>query len=166
MLLTSITALTLLLTVILFFLKKSKVGESVSETEQQQPPIVNTNTVEIFYPIKFNNKFIKYHKLEKSSFISIKHKAKRVQITDPLFPGDDRERRSIYETVEVYFKISSDIQINTVKELNMLNELPSLSIEYYTCDEVKHLVKITKSVQSQSLPEMLTEIYPNDDWEF
>jgi hypothetical protein len=165
MLLSCIAALIILLTLFVILFKKSKDRDAGSDNEQQ-PTIVNTNNIKIFYPIKFNNKFIKYHKFEKSSFISIKHKAKRVQITDPLFPGDDRERRSIYETVEVYFKISSDIQINTVKELNMLNELPSLSIEYYTCDEVKHLVKITKSVQSQSLPEMLTEIYPNDDWEF
>lgn len=169
MLTTGIIALTLVLTVFLIFFKKSKDCESVPEIEQQ-PVIVNTNNIEIFYPIKFNKKFIKYHKLEKSSYISFKHGAKRVKITEPLFPGDDRERRTMYQTVEEYFKITSAEQLKTINELNMLIEPPPLSIEYYICDEVKHLVNITKSDYSQSqselLSELLSELYPDNKWEY
>ena len=165
MLITCITALILVLTAFLIFFKKSKDSESVPEIEQQQPVIVNTNNIEIFYPIKFNKKFIKYHKLEKSSYISFKYGAKRVKITEPLFPGDDRERRTIYETVEEYFKITSEEQLKTINELNVLIEPPPLSIEYYICDEVKHLVEITKSEQSQSKLDLLSELYPYINWE-
>lgn len=49
----------------------------------------------------------KFHYLKESTYFSIKMEEEDFENSEPMFPGDDRERRYFTKLVDKYFKILS-----------------------------------------------------------
>ena len=61
-----------------------------------------------FHPVMHGiAKPFKFHYLKENTYFSIKMEEEDFEISEPRFPGDDRERRSFTKLVDKYFKIVS-----------------------------------------------------------
>jgi hypothetical protein len=61
-----------------------------------------------FHPVIYGKpQPYKFHNLPKSTYFSIKITEHYIEIEEPRFPGDDRERIEMTKLVDKYFKIES-----------------------------------------------------------